>query len=242
MARFGQLPEVVKFIEFGKEHLAFPVASRNLEHHGGVNDEPLLTLVIVKPVVADECLRCHFAARYHGKPFASGAQHKPCDKFVAPDPKPVTDLKELVHVVGDVPHESHSFTDEQLAALLKQGTSVSEAYPGKNIPGGRWRELTSSELQDSADQARENENFARAAQFKRKAEAEQKKAQEAENSKQAESDAAKQREAAIANEIDKEARIRHRLEQLKSQPGDADKPQEPAKTEPPKGDGSGTVQ
>lgn len=153
--KFGLPFEVVKFIEFGKEHYALPTASREPEHHLGQGGEPVLTLVLVKPVVADQCARCHFAEHFHGKPFSPSAEHRPCDSFVAPPAKAVVDPNQLVQIVGDVPHESHQFTEESLAALERQGHSIGISFPGNRIPGGRWRELNRDEAEEFLDRAAE---------------------------------------------------------------------------------------
>lgn len=136
--KFGTLPEVVTYTEFGVEHKALVVGGRELEHHTGVNGELLLDLVIVKPVVRDECVNCHFPERNHGKPFPPGASHVPCAKFEGIAPIAAVNPSEYVHIVTDVAHESHAFTDEQLKELASKGLT---AYPGGAYPGGRWREI-----------------------------------------------------------------------------------------------------
>lgn len=138
MAQFRFLPEVVIYSEFGVEHKALVVGSRTVEHHAGENDEPMLNLVIVKPVVLDECVKCHFPERNHGKPYPPGASHRPCDSFEGIAPVASVNPAEYIHIQTDVPHESHKFTEEQILALQKQGLT---AYPGGALPGGRWREV-----------------------------------------------------------------------------------------------------
>jgi len=232
MAQFGKLPEVVKFIEFGKEHLAFPVASRDFEHHLGENGEPLLNLFYVKPLASAECLRCHFTEQYHGKPYAPQAPHQPCDKFQAPPISFTVDPKQFVQIAVDVPHISHKFNDEQLEALKNLGNSVEINYPGKQIPGGRWRELTSAELERAAAAAHEREIGIHLKTLSVQREAEQKKALEA---------PAPAPQQAL-DEVEKEARVRHRLEQLRashSQPGVAE-PEKPKAPEGGGGDGGDT--
>ena len=116
MAQFANLPEIVIYTESGIEHKAFPIAARSLEHHGGANDEPLLSLVFVQPII-DPLTR---------QPLnVAGTSHE----------------GDLVHIVHDVPHESHAFTEEQLKAIHQQGVTVQQAYPGGQLPGGRWREV-----------------------------------------------------------------------------------------------------
>lgn len=139
MAKFGNLPEVVKYTEFGVEHLALPIGSRELEHHTGTDGEPLLNLVIVKPLIADACGNCGNRRAFHGKPAPSHLHV--CSQFVEPDAQAVTDNLTLVHIVTDVPHDSHAFTDDQLAAMQKTGITTAQVYPGNQIPGGRWRLL-----------------------------------------------------------------------------------------------------
>jgi len=135
MAPFGNLPEVVIYTEFGVEHKALVIGARELEHHAGENNEPLLHLVIVKPMVADACANCSNRRVFHGKP--APAHLRVCGQFVEPDPQPVTDLGSLVQVVPDVAHESHKFSDDQIQALAKQGIVV--PLSGR-FTGGRWRE------------------------------------------------------------------------------------------------------
>lgn len=136
MAAFGKLPEVVIYTEFGIEHKALAIGSRELEHHTGENGEQLLNLVIVKPLVADACANCGNRFAVHGKP--SPAHLRVCAAFEAPEPQAVVDLNSLVHIVTDVAHESHKFTAEQLRELATKGLT---AYPGGQLPGGRWREI-----------------------------------------------------------------------------------------------------
>lgn len=112
MAQFPNLPDVVIYTEFGVEHKAFPIGSHELEHHFGEGGEPLLSLVFVKPVIDP----------------------------VTHEPRRVHD-SELVHIVHDVPHESHNFNPDQLKAMEKSGITAATVYPGGQIPGGRWREL-----------------------------------------------------------------------------------------------------
>lgn len=114
MAKFGNLPEVVKYTEFGKEHFALVIGSRELEHHAGENDEPMLSLVIVKPVL-------------------DPTDHKTELKIAGTSRE-----GDLVTIVHDVPHESHAFSAEQLDAMHKTGITVAQVYPGNAIPGGRW--------------------------------------------------------------------------------------------------------
>lgn len=138
MAKFGNLPEVVVFTEFGVEHKALVIGSRELEHHTGENGEQLLNLVIVKPVVRDECVKCHFPERNHGKPFPPGASNRPCDSFEGVGVVAAVNPSEYVHIATDVAHESHAFTEGQLTKLAAKGLA---AYPGGQLPGGRWREI-----------------------------------------------------------------------------------------------------
>jgi hypothetical protein len=116
MAQFANLPEIVIYSEFGVEHKAFPIAARELEHHAGENAEPLLSLVFVKPVL-------------------DPLTHEPVN--VAGTSRE----GDLVHIVHDVPHESHAFSEDQLKAIAKTGVNTVQAYPGGQMPGGRWREL-----------------------------------------------------------------------------------------------------
>lgn len=136
--KFGNLPEVVIYTEFGVEHRALPVGSREIEYHTGENGELLLDLVIVKQLVKDECVNCHFPERNHGKPFPPGASHVPCGKFEGIVPVAAVNPSEYVHIVTDVAHESHVFTEDQIKQLAKKGFT---AYPGGQFPGGRWREI-----------------------------------------------------------------------------------------------------
>lgn len=136
MSQFGNLPEVVIFTEFGKEHKALVIGARSIEHHDGANDEPLLNLVIVQPLIADACADCGNRRVYHGKP--APVHLRVCKEFVEPDPQPTVNLNDLVQIVTDVAHESHEFSADQLIALHKQGLA---AYPGGSYPGGRWREI-----------------------------------------------------------------------------------------------------
>lgn len=117
MSKFGNLPEVVKYTEFGKEHFALVIGSRELEHHTGANDEPMLSLVIVKPVL------------------------DPTDHKTVLNIAGTSREGDLVTIVHDVAHESHAFSAEQLDAMHKTGITVSQVYPGNSIPGGRWRGL-----------------------------------------------------------------------------------------------------
>lgn len=142
MAKFGNLPEVVKYTEFGVEHLALPIGSRELEHHAGENGELLLNLVIVKPLVADACANCGNRRIFHGKP--APAHLHVCSSFVEPDAQAVTDNNTLVFIVTDVPHETHAFTEEQLKAIEKTGVNTAQAYPGGAMPGGRWSDISNT--------------------------------------------------------------------------------------------------
>jgi hypothetical protein len=126
MSKFGNLPEVVKYIEFGKEHFAFPIASRDLEHHLGSNNEPLLTLVIAKPPLDPT---------------------DPLRKRLLDHLPPGFPVSEAVHVVYDVAHGSHEFGHDSMQALAQQGITVAQVYPGGKIPGGRWRELTAEDAE-----------------------------------------------------------------------------------------------
>jgi hypothetical protein len=134
--KFGTLPEVVIYTEFGVQHKALPIGARELEHHTGSNGELLLNLVIVKPLVADSCANCGNRRVFHGKP--APAHLRVCAEFVEPDPQTSVDPASLVHIVTDVAHESHVFTDEQIKELAAKGLS---AYPGGQFPGGRWSEI-----------------------------------------------------------------------------------------------------
>lgn len=136
MAKFGNLPEVVIYTEFGIEHKALVIGSRELEHHTGENDEQLLNLVIVKPLVTDACANCGNRRVFHGKP--APAHLRVCAEFVEPEPQTSIDLNTLVHIQTDVAHESHTFSAEQIAELANKGLT---AYPGGQLPGGRWRRL-----------------------------------------------------------------------------------------------------
>lgn len=214
--KFGNLPEVVKYIEFGKEHMAFPIASRDLEHHTGENNEPLLSLVFVKPVL------------------------DPLD----PEKKKTLNLagtvneSQLVQIRHDVAHESHAFTPEQIQARRDAGFST---YPGNQIPGGRWRELSSDELDDLAANAESREaDHARAKAAKQADEEAKKKLAEKNQAEQDEASktAASQREA---DAIEREAKIRNKQEELKNAKP-AEEPVAVAAGDPPAGgEGTGSV-
>jgi hypothetical protein len=226
MAKFGNLPVVVIFIEFGREHYALPLGSKSLPHHLGENEEPLLDLVIVQPVLDP-----------------LDPEHKKALNIVG-----TSRQGELARIMNDVPHESHAFSDANVAALTQQGITVSAVYPGGQIPGGRWREVSSAELAAWLGEANERE----------KALAQQKAADEfkaAEAKAKAEELAAKAKAEAPEpiDDITREALIRNKQEELKAKveapatpvvTGDPKpEPVTPKKTdETPQGGGSGTVQ
>ncbi len=120
----SSLPEIVKFTEFGREHFALPIGARSLEHHDGANEEPMLSLVIVSPVLDPSDPK-------HERTLSLAGTSREND---------------LVRIVHDVAHDSHEFTASQLDAIQKSGVTISQVYPGGKIVGGRWSELTSGEL------------------------------------------------------------------------------------------------
>ena len=136
MPNFG---DVVKYTEFGRSYKALVVGLVSIPFHEGANDEPSLNLVIVKQIVPDACANCGNQRARHGKPNPSNLHV--CGTFVEPDPVQTANPLDFVHAIGDVAHESHVFTKEELEALNKNGVTVSQAYPGGQIPGGRWSEL-----------------------------------------------------------------------------------------------------
>ena len=79
----ANVPAVVKYKHFSEEHLAFPIAARDLEGHKGANDEPLLSLAIVKPVI------------------------DPTDPTKTINVSGTSREGELIKIVHDVPHETN---------------------------------------------------------------------------------------------------------------------------------------
>lgn len=227
MPQFGNLPEVVKYTEFGKEHLAFPIASRDMEHHLGDNSEPLLSLVFVKQPALNECARCHFPEHAHGKPVAPEAKAVPCDTFVPPPRSTVLQPSDFVQIVHDVAHESHGFTDEQIQERRKAGLSD---YPGNQIPGGRWRELSSAEISSGLVIAKQRESYLKAKAEEAEAAAKKKAAEEVEQAKNV---------PAPVDDITREALIRNKQEELKAATPAPAKPAEPV-VPTPSDDDSGT--
>lgn len=141
MPAFG---EVVKYTEFGRSYNAIVIGQRELEHHTGEDNEPLLNLVIVRPVSLDQCQICGCREAQHGKP--APANLHVCKEFTAPDPIVAINPLDYVRTVGDVPHESHAFNEEQLKAIAKTGVNVPQSYPGGVMPGGRWSEILPADL------------------------------------------------------------------------------------------------
>lgn len=135
MSQFGNLPEVVIYTEFGVEHKALVIGARSLEHHDGANEEPLLSLVFVKPV-----------------PDPTDPEHKRTLQVAG-----TAREAELVNIVHDVAHESHGFTPEQLDSMHKQGITASQVYPGGQMPGGRWKEIAQPVAAVSAEPEDQNE-------------------------------------------------------------------------------------
>ena len=149
MSQFPNLPALVKFTEFGVDHLAFPIGSRAPEHHLGEDGEPMLDLVIVKPLVKDACVTCQNSEARHTAPMPPEHKLGVCAKFVAPPPieglsNTQPDL--LIHVKHSVPHVSHEFSEDQLKTMEKAGITHQVVYPGGAIPGGRWSELQPRDL------------------------------------------------------------------------------------------------
>ncbi len=131
----GSVPAIVKYVEFDKEFFALPIGAKAMPHHLGENDEPLLDLVIVQPVLDP-----------------LDPKHEKTISLVG-----TSRQLENVRIVNDVPHDSHAFSDASLNDLQKQGISTGVAYPGNRIPGGRWFEVSSAELAALMGEANERE-------------------------------------------------------------------------------------
>lgn len=232
-----QRGDLVLVTEFGKGYAGLVVKSRILDHHLGSSDEPLLSVIVVKPPVIDECIHCHFAERYHGKPYPPEAPHQPCNDFEGrPAPEPA-DLLAFAHPIADVPHESHEFTEAQLQSLQNSGVSIGIAYPGNRIPGARWREPGSEELKSLLSDAVIRE----AAKAKKAEEAKQAEEQKKAEVARAAEEAEKNKPAPI-DDITREALVRNKQEELKAaaKPAEAPKAAEETKADPPAGEGGGT--
>lgn len=105
--KFG---DVVIYKEFGQEYPALVVGSRELEHHGGANDEPLINLVFVRSI-PDPSDRTKTLA-------VSGTSRE----------------SELIQFRHDIAHESHAFSEEAAKELSDKGLLP----PGGAVPGGRY--------------------------------------------------------------------------------------------------------
>jgi len=106
--KFG---DAIIFTENGVEYQAVILASRVLDDHMGLGDEPLVQLAFFKPITdgAGNVLNVLGTSRQ----------------------------LELVQFRTDVAHESHEFSEEVRAASLESGKIDLPA----SYPGGRWRKV-----------------------------------------------------------------------------------------------------
>lgn len=116
---------VVIYKEFGQEFPALVVSSRELEHHAGENGEPLVNLVFVREVKngAGEVIN------------VSGSSRE----------------AEAVQFRHDVAHDSHAFSEEAKAELVRAG----QLPPGGEVPGGRYVEAGYHDLEAKDENAAE---------------------------------------------------------------------------------------